>query len=124
MENKILNPWIYRVNYISNYDGDTIKFMRDCGCNVYHKVTVRLLDIDTPEIRGGTTASKKHAHEAKEFVKEVLSEAKRIYIETIKDKKGKYGRYLAKVWYVSLLTSELTCLNEELLRKGFIKNDK
>jgi len=51
------------------------------------------------------------AYEAKEFVREALLGADKIVIKTFKDKKGKYGRYIAEVLYDGLN------LGEELIGK-------
>jgi len=118
MDNLVLNPWIYKATYISNYDGDTIRFLRDCGCNVFHTVTVRLWGIDTPELRSKDIIEKEKAYEARDVVKKILTEANCIYIETIKGKKGKYGRYIANIWYAEKKLGELFCLNEELVNRG------
>ena len=98
----------YRAKYIENYDGDTIKFMVDLGFGVFKKITVRLARVDTPEIRPHEDG----ALEAKNFVNEVLTDAKFITIETFKDSKGKYGRYIAEVYYDGRNLSDM------LLSKG------
>lgn len=89
----------YKAEYISNYDGDTIKFMADLGFGIYYKITVRVHGIDTPELRSKDPEEKVKAYEAKEFVREALTNADSIIIKTLKDKKGKYGRYIAEVLY-------------------------
>jgi len=98
----------YRAKFIENYDGDTIKFMVDLGFGVFKKITIRLARINTPEIR----PHEEGALEAKDFVDEVLTDAKVIIIETFKDKKGKYGRYIAEVYY------DGHNLSDKLLCKG------
>jgi micrococcal nuclease len=79
----------------------------------------------SPEWEKGSKAS--------EFVKSVLKEKDEIVVETIKDKKEKYGRYLAVV-YIKIdpvLLSGLTgirtsgqyfCLNDILIGKGFAES--
>ena len=98
----------YKATFIENYDGDTIKFMVDLGFGVFKKVTIRLARVDTPEIR----LHEKGAFAARDYVNEVLTDAKSIIIETFKYKKGKYGRYIAEVYY------DGHNLSDELLRKG------
>ena len=87
----------YRANFISNYDGDTIKFMVDLGFGVWKRTTVRLIGIDTPELRSKDEDTKKKAYAAKDFVFSKLADAKEIIVKTKKDKTGKYGRYIADV---------------------------
>jgi micrococcal nuclease len=102
----------YRAEYLSNYDGDTVKFMVDLGFNTFMKITVRLSGIDTPELRDPDPVMKAKAYEVKDFVRESLMGAKEIIIETEKDKTGKYGRYLATIYY------DGTNLNKQLMDEG------
>ena len=114
------------VQYLENYDGDTIKFMVDrsfdfgFGIEVggSYPITVRLFGIDTYELRSKDPLEKKKAKEAKEFVELLLSSADRIHIETFKDRKGKYGRYLAKVRVELTGSEEIMDLGERLVDLG------
>lgn len=87
----------YNATYVSNYDGDTIKFIVDVGFHTLRKITVRLLGINTPEIRGGNITSKVKAKMVRDIVHKKLKEAKSIVVTTQKDKRGSFSRYLAKV---------------------------
>lgn len=89
----------YKASYIDNYDGDTIKFKVDLGFNIFHVITVRLMRIDTFELRDKDADLKELAYDAKKFVELALGVAKTIEITTYKDNKDKYGRYLAEVVY-------------------------
>jgi len=93
MEN---NMYRYKAKYLNNYDGDTIDFEIDLGFNIKVKIRVRLARVDTPELRGNTY---EEGIVAKNFVKKALENASVITVETFKDKKGKYGRYIAEVYY-------------------------
>lgn len=106
------NLYVYRAEYIRNYDGDTVTFMVDVGLTSYRKLTVRLYDVDTHELRSKDVTDKALAYEAKEFAKNFLK-GKEIFIKTIRDKTGKYGRYLAHV-YVDGVS-----LSKELRRNGY-----
>lgn len=70
-------------------DGDTIDVSIDLGFDIWHKVRLRLADIDTPEV------STEKGKLVKKFVIEFL-EGKDVVIETTKP--DKYGRYLATVF--------------------------
>jgi micrococcal nuclease len=113
-------------------DGDTLEIAIDLGLSVWlHDEKVRLYGINTPEVYGVKKGSPEweQGNSASGFVKSVLKENDEITIETIKDKKEKYGRYLALV-YIRIdpsLISGLTeirslgnyyCLNDILVRKG------
>ncbi len=89
----------YKAEYISNYDGDTIRFMVDLGFGIYHRIIIRLAGVDTPELRTAELNKRVVAYEAKDFVREAMLGASEIIIKTNKDKTGKYGRYIAEVLY-------------------------
>lgn len=86
------------VKYISNYDGDTIRF--DLGENLPHIfrfIPLRLYGIDTPEIKTSNKAEKKAALKAKKFVKSELTHAKTINL--VNCAKDKYFRLNCRVEY-------------------------
>lgn len=100
-------------------DGDTLVLSIDLGFNTtLHKIKVRLIGIDTPETyRPRNILEKKHGLEAKQFVIDnVLN--KEIQVKTFKDKKGKYGRWLADIIYDNNIS-----LVEELKKHGFEKKE-
>lgn len=62
------------VSIASVYDGDTFKINLNCSLAVYcQKMPVRVLGVDTPEIKGKTEKEKRLAQQAKAFTKEFLS---------------------------------------------------
>ena len=62
------------VSIASIYDGDTFKINLNCSLAVYcEKVPVRVLGVDTPEIKGKTEREKKLAQQAKDFTKKFLA---------------------------------------------------
>ncbi len=63
------------VSIASVYDGDTFKINLNCSMAVYcEKVPVRVLGVDTPEIKGKTEREKKLAEQAKAFTKNFLAQ--------------------------------------------------
>jgi micrococcal nuclease len=93
-----------------------------------------LYGVDTPEVFGVKKGRKewKRGIKASEFVKSVLKENDEVIIETIKDTKEKFGRYLAVIFLKveqSMITDlkdirnmgDLYCLNDILIEKGFAK---
>lgn len=77
------------------YDGDTITADVDLGMHTWQRgVKVRLARIDAPEVRGD---EREQGFAARDWVRERIL-GKEIVIQTIKDKKGKYGRYLGEIW--------------------------
>jgi micrococcal nuclease len=80
---------------VSVVDGDTMDFLVDLGFHTTKKIRVRLKGIDTPEIfHPRNSLERVHGKAAKEFViKNFLG--KTGTLTTFRDKKGKFGRYLA-----------------------------
>ena len=63
------------VSVASVYDGDTFKINLNCSVAVYcEKVPVRVLEVDTPEIKGKTAKEKRLAQKAKAFTKNFLAQ--------------------------------------------------
>ena len=87
--------FIYNAKVIKIYDGDTITCDIDCGFGIIlRKQTIRLYGINTPEIRG---ENRKAGIESRDKLREKILN-KDILLKTIKDKKGKYGRWLGIVY--------------------------
>jgi micrococcal nuclease len=77
------------------YDADTMTVMIDLGLNVFVRERVRLARINAPEVRGAMRVA---GLVARDWVRlQVLGVG--VYIKTTQDKKGKYGRYVAEVYY-------------------------
>jgi len=106
-----MNPvFCYRAVVRSVYDGDTIRVDIDLGLDTWvHNVPLRLYGIDTPEMRG---EERPEGVKVRDYVRERIHNANKVTVETIKDRKGKYGRWLAIVW----LDDEN--LNQTLVRTG------
>ena len=95
----------YKAQVKSVIDADTIDVLIDLGFGVHTMQRLRLYGIDAPEMK--TEAGKI----AKEYVKSVLLGADAsmfVYVRTLKDKKDKYGRKLAVVYFdpVSMLLDQ------------------
>ena len=116
-------------------DGDTMEIDIDSGLSIWvHKERIRLYGIDTPEVYGVEKGSPEWelGNLSSEFVKGIVKENDDAIIETIKDKKEKYGRYLALIYIkvdlqiISGLTevrqiNDFYCLNDILIGKGLAK---
>jgi len=99
------------------YDGDSITVDIDLGFGVVlKKQKLRLLNIDTPEMRG---IEKHKGTIVRDWVRDkILNE--NIVVRTHKDKKGKYGRWLAEVYYQDDKGVQ-QCLNDELIDQGYYR---
>lgn len=109
----------YRAEVLSVYDADTLRLLVDLGLDTYVKHSVRLYGIDTPEIRG---EEKPQGEAAKAFAVQWLQDncierggKRQIVVNTIKDRREKYGRYLVIVWSTN---GEPRCLNDDLIAAG------
>ena len=79
----------YKIHVRRIIDADTIEVDIDLGFGIVMTgQKIRLFGINAPE--RGTEAGK----EAKEALQVLVSKSKQFTLHTIKDKKGKYGRWL------------------------------
>ena len=84
-------------------DGDTVDLEVDLGFNVTVSERFRLAYINTPEIRTKDNEEKRRGMEAKNALTTMLAEARRIKIRTDKDRKGKFGRWIATIYVTDRL---------------------
>lgn len=99
----------YDAKVLSIYDADTITVEVDLGFGIKTKQKIRFFGINTYEIRG---EEREKGLIAKDFVVERIKDSKIKYY-SIKDKTGKYGRYLGIIMYKK--NDEWVNLNKELI---------
>ena len=108
--------YFYKAKVIRIYDGDTIFLDIDLGLStVVRNEKIRLARINTPELRG---SEKEQGIAARDFLKNLIAR-KNILLETIKDKKGKFGRYLGEIWVES--EGGFENVNELMVKNGHAK---
>lgn len=98
----------YKGTVLRVVDGDTLDVELDLGLDIRVRTKIRLADVNTPEL--STDLGK----QVKAKLVEYFSDNPEIVVRTIKDRREKYGRYLAKV-----TTEDGTYLNEWLVQSGF-----
>lgn len=103
----------YQAKILKVIDGDTLKVEFDLGFHIKFSETVRLFGINAPELHG---IDKDNGIKSKLRVEQLLPVGTMVEIETIKDEKEKYGRYLAKIHL-----ADGTILNERLINEGLAK---
>jgi len=82
---------------ISVYDGDTFRVDIDELSDIVGKnIAIRILGIDTPEIRGQCEKEKQLAIKARDFTRYYLNNASNIQLSNLK--RDKYFRLLADVY--------------------------
>lgn len=82
----------YRARAIRVLDGDTIHAELDLGLDVRIRLTLRLHGIDAPELR------EEGGHEARDYLNAALLGVDTFTVRTVKDRREKYGRYLADIF--------------------------
>jgi micrococcal nuclease len=106
------NPdlYYYSAMVTSVYDGDTVTVDIDLGFGVLlKKQKIRLLAINTPEIRG---EERPDGLIARDFLREKILN-KQVIIKTFKDSTGKYGRWLGVIYKDGI------DINQLLLDEGY-----
>jgi micrococcal nuclease len=102
------------VKFIRCYDGDTCTFTIEGIPKVFgEKISVRILGIDTPEIRGKCEGEKLKAKEAKKFINDFLLNGQHISLVNVD--RGKYFRLLADIEVDGISVSEL------MIKKGYAR---
>lgn len=95
MEISDVHLYTYRAHCTRAYDADTITVDVDLGMHVtLHGITLRLSRINAPEVRG---EERPEGLIARDFLRELVLD-RDVLIQTFKDSKGKYGRYIAEIW--------------------------
>lgn len=110
----MINPdYIYKARILNWVDGDTCDVEVDLGFCLLYAIRLRLYGINAPEIKGDT---KEAGLRTKVFVEDNCKPGTEVVIKTYKDKREKYGRYLAEIWFN--FNGEQVCLNQLLIDKG------
>jgi micrococcal nuclease len=107
----------YNAKCLKVVDGDTMDLDIDLGMEIHINTRVRLYGINTPEIHTKVAAEKEAGQKAMQRVIAALARWEvPLKIQTHKDKKEKYGRYLA-----TIILPDGTNLNELLIKEGLAK---
>ena len=79
-------------------DGDTVDVTLDLGFDILYNNRIRLLGIDTSEIRTRDLEEKALGLAAKDRVKELCPVGSTVILKTTKDDRGKFGRILGEIF--------------------------
>ena len=86
----------YNAVVVGVYDGDTITVDVDLGLHAWVRgEKLRLYGINAPEVRG---SERQEGLRSRDWLRDRLPIGQAIRINTVKDRTGKYGRYLAIVY--------------------------
>lgn len=101
--------YTYKARIIEVYDGDTVTADIDLGFHTWiHGEKLRLFRINAPEVRG---PERPQGLISRDWLRNKLLD-REVLIKTIKDKKGKYGRYLVEIYLDGLN------INDQLVANG------
>jgi micrococcal nuclease len=109
----------YSAKVISVYDGDTFDAIVDMGFSTSVNIKVRMLGIDTAEIKSKDPEQKEKAIAARDFLRSLILD-KKIIIRTAGMEK--YGRWLGEIWEFPKEGEEVTeSINDQMVRLGHAK---
>jgi micrococcal nuclease len=115
-----MNLYCYRAQVLHVVDGDTLDLMVSLGFDMNYKARFRLTGINTPESYGPTACDEGRA--AKQFLIDTLPVGMAVMVKTTKDKKEKYGRFLAEVYTLDAKGGVLPqSVNDLMVEKGHAK---
>lgn len=105
--------YIYDATVVKIEDGDTVHVKLDLGCDArIEPMKIRMNGINA---KGKSTVAGKAAIA---YLKELFPAGSSVRIETLKDKKEKYGRYLGVLHHPSLKQS----VNAEMVALGLVES--
>jgi micrococcal nuclease len=116
-----ITSYLYNGSIYRWIDGDTVEVVLDLGLKIAHRTIVRLYGLNAPE---------KNTKEGQLLIEHLnlnYPSNSPIVIQTIKDKKEKYGRYLGIIYTTQLseeagkIVSKNTNINDYLLANNFAK---
>lgn len=81
----------YQAEVLKIVDGDTLHLRIDLGLNIRQDITVRLFGINAPEMSTPAGVA------AKAYIGTLLAVGDTVVVHTHKDRREKYGRYLAQI---------------------------
>ena len=112
MDKYIDNNYCYRTYITSVYDGDTVTCNIDLGFGIIiNKQKIRLFGINAPELRG---EEREEGIIIRDKLRNLILD-KWVNLYTIRDSKGKYGRWLG------IIVDNNININELLLEDDLVK---
>jgi len=103
--------YVYDAECVKVVDGDTLHLEVDLGLDCRRAITIRVHGINTPEMRG---PEREEGIVSRNCLKDFIDKSDGgLTIQTVRDRTGKYGRYLAHIF-----NNEGLNLGDELVRLG------
>ena len=114
-----MQPYFYHAKIVKVYDGDTCTCEIDLGFNITRKVKIRLVGINTPEIRTKDLEEKKAGYKSRDWLAERILN-KKVLLHTAKQ--GKFGRWLGTIWTLKQESPNFeNSYNKEMISEGLAK---
>lgn len=105
----------YQAEVARVIDGDTVAVMVRVWPSVLIEARIRIIGIDTPELRGKCQAERERAKAAKEYVQAMLPVGARVTLRNVKADKYA-GRHDAEIW-----TAKNQSIGELLIGEGLAR---
>lgn len=105
--------YTYKAKITEVYDGDTVTALVDLGFRISFEIKIRLLGIDTPEIRG---TERPEGLIARDRLRELVL-GKEVILKTERDRQEKFGRWLGELFF----PDDDQSVNQKLLQEGLAK---
>ena len=107
--------YVYKAKLIRVVDSDTIDAEIDLGFDLHIRQRIRLYGVATPNSRSNDLTERDQGLAAKSRLIELLP--REFMVETILNKRGKYGRVLGTV-FVKNADDSLVNINQQLIDEG------
>lgn len=111
----LIDQYKYKAKIVRVVDGDTVDCCVALGFDTSMNIRFRLFGINAPELHGSSSEAGKSS---KTRLAELLPVGGDFIVVTLKDKKEKYGRYLAKFYAISEKNDVQFSMNEMLVLEG------
>lgn len=108
--------YVYKAKLIRVVDSDTIDAEIDLGFDLHIRQRIRLYGIMTPNSRSNDLSERDQGLAAKSRLIELLP--REFMVETILNKRGKYGRVLGTV-FVKNDDESVVNINQTMIDEGF-----
>lgn len=106
----------YASKLIKVVDGDTVDLIVDLGFTVSISSRFRLDGIDAPEMR---TPTLEQGKASKAHLESMLADAQLGIVRLDSLGRDKYGRWVARLYYVSQATGETVDVSAKMIADGF-----
>lgn len=112
--------YVYEAHVTKVYDGDTCTVDIDLGLKTWIRdEKIRLYEIDAPELY---LEEREQGLISRDYLASLILD-KEIILQTIKDRKGKYGRYLGIIWVLDAHGTYIN-VNERMVTDGYAEYQK